>query len=265
MKKLIHNIKQQQAEVRRTIKKIIMSTGGVKFAERKIKAARGARAAAYAASGSASRKRQVAMYRAGYSPRELASLELSHGYPAGAINMEFKSIDVAGTNAANTTPAFSLLDGCAQGSDINQRVGRQITLRSVQLRGYEQSAAAAGVDQVHRIVLVYDRQSNGVAPVIGDILQASSVTAPRNLNNRRRFKILMDRIMVCNATAESGSNVTWQFYRKLRHPVEFNAGNAGTVADIQSGSLYLMVVTNIAPGAGAGDSYWNARVRFTDV
>ena len=55
-----------------------------------------------------------------------------------------------------------------------------------------------------------------------------------------------------------------KWYRRLNHPVTFNAGDAGTVADITTGSLYFLVVGSEAAGATAGTVSGRVRVRFDD-
>lgn len=186
---------------------------------------------------------------------------------------EFKAIDTTTNGDLNTTGTIALVNGCARGDDINARIGREIVMRSVQIEIDAQSTDTTGIAQEGRILLVYDRQANGAAPTFANVLAATGASlpiSPRNLENRRRFKILMDKKFVlgpqgATTTALGGQSVKhFKFYRRLRHPVTFNSGNAGTIADITSGSLYLMGCNGIAPGAT--DGFWSAytRVRYED-
>lgn len=240
------------------------STGGYKGLPRYTNARRKADTAARQLTARAVNR---SLYRGDVSPMEVAAaMAPAHGYPGGAMTSEFKAIDVANaTVVQDTVGSVTLINGCQMGSDINNRIGRQFQMRSVELHGLTFGTPATGIDQVHRVLLVYDRQANGVAPALADVLLAANYISPRNLNNRKRFKILMDHKVVINAVGESGSQSEVSFYRKLRHPVEFNAGNAGTVADIQSGSLYLLTVGNAGAGVTAGSFNFYTRVRFTDV
>lgn len=203
----------------------------------------------------------------GKSRREAlaAQRQISHGYPMGAIKEEFKSIDVApGTSVLDTTGAVTLLDGCARGSDINERVGREILLRSVELKMVAKATATTGTDQTGRVLLIYDRQCNGVAPGITDILDSINVVAMKNLDNRKRFKILMDWCVDLSAAGQNGSERSKTFYRKLRHPVSYNSGTAGSVADIISGGLFLITLGSNVAGTTAGSLNVSTRVRYTD-
>lgn len=211
------------------------------------------------------RRRKGSFYAASKSGRQ-ATLGVMRKQAQGFVNIEFKSIEAGafGGTAVNTTGAIALLNGCVAGADIGNRIGRQMELRSIQLQCINSVTASTGVDQVHRVLLVYDRQSNGGAPAFNDVLNGATIVDFRNLANRKRFKILMDKKIQLSASSESGSREVWQYYRKLRHPVQYNGGSAGTIADIQTGSLYIMMIGQEAPGATAGDMKYVTRVRFTD-
>lgn len=183
-------------------------------------------------------------------------------YPAAPG--EFKSVDTTVNISADTTGGVQLLNGLARGDDIGSRVGREVVLKSIELRATGRVTDTTGTDQTQRILVVYDRQANAAAPAIADVLAAANVLYPRNLENRRRFKILFDRSYTLNASGEAGSQKHMKWYRRLDHPVVFNSGNAGTVADITSGSLYAMVLGNNAPGVTAGTVSGRVRVRFLD-
>lgn len=157
-----------------------------------------------------------------------------------------------------------MLNGIARGDEISERNGREVTMRSVELKVQSYVTAGTGIDQVQRHLLVYDRQTNGTALTIAQVLNSVSTVAMKSLENRRRFKIMMDRTVVLNASAEPGSMNYYKYYRKLCHPVTFNSGDAGTVADITTGSLYFITLGSSAPGATAGSTICQGRVRYQD-
>jgi len=177
---------------------------------------------------------------------------------------EFKSVDGTYSPGANTATAVQLLNGIARGDEINERTGREVVLRSIEIKGYCQSTLETGLDQEHRVMLVYDRQTNGAALTAAQVLAAVSVNSPRNLENRRRFKIMFDRTFYIAAATKQGCRRTFKFYRHLRHPVEFNAGDAGTVADITTGSLYFIVIGSQANDGTDGVVVYTSRVRYQD-
>lgn len=177
---------------------------------------------------------------------------------------EFKSVDVVNGADLNTTGFVTLLNGMTRGDDISQRIGREVTLRSVQLTYQIGSKNGTGTDQYVRAMLVYDRQANGSTALISDILSGSNTYAPRNLENRHRFSILYDRMIALNASGEPGSRRVLRFYRRLNHPVTFNGNTGGTIADIQTGALYFVAIGSNAAGATDGFGVMQTRVRYQD-
>jgi len=220
------------------------------------------RAAERVASASGRRAAKIAAYREAPLLANLAvrGLNLAKG--------EFKAIDHSNTSDCNTTGTLALLNGIARGDDINERTGREVTLRSIELHVRCLATATTGLDQTHRVMLVYDRQTNAAALTFAQVLTATDTVAPRNLENRKRFKILMDRRVNLAgnlaAAPQGGSECSFDFYRRLRHPMTFNSGDAGTVADITTGSIYILFVGTVAPGAGAGSVNYYSRCRYED-
>lgn len=186
---------------------------------------------------------------------------------------EFKSIDLSSSaDTIDTTGSVTLLNGCARGNDINQREGREITMKSIQIRGAVSANAQATNDQWARVMIVYDRQTNGTAPAVTDVISSSGICGMRNLENRKRFKILMDRTYVINANYTGAATIYsacnnhhfLEYYRKLDHPVVFNSGSAGAVSDISTGSLYMIRIGSVTAGTAAAAITFCSRVRYQD-
>lgn len=174
------------------------------------------------------------------------------------------------TEAISTTLTVVLLNGLIAGVAENQRIGRRVKLRSLyfefQLFPNDQAAAAV-VNTRSRILLVYDRQANGVAPVWADVVASTDVASTTtngvndhpNMSNKSRFTILRDwhfglTYSTVSLAGAAGSQIAqqcqsvnmWDHHRvfiplkgKL---MQFNTGVAGTVADITAGSLFLMAL-----------------------
>ena len=114
-----------------------------------------------------------------------------------------------------------------------------------------------------RIIVVYDKQANATAPAITDVLVADSFIGQNNLNNRDRFVILCDQISA-PIGAQSDSSVGGVIYKKINLETMFNAGSAGTIGDITSGSVYLFVAQTAGIGIANPSFNWRARIRFQD-
>ena len=137
-------------------------------------------------------------------------------------------------------------------------------MKHMELRVQNSVTSGTGVDQHHRFLLVLDSQTNGAAPAITDVLTSVSTLAYPNLNNRSRFRILLDKTVVLNASAEPFSHTFEKHFLPLNIAVTYNAGNTGTVADIATNSLYFIALGTQAAGATAGACTVASRVRFSD-
>lgn len=201
------------------------------------------------------RRQGLAPTYRGYNPRQF-----SRG--------EWKFVDTTiSTTNLNTSTAVLLLNGLAPGTSASTRVGNKVMMRSIQLNVTARVIAGTGVDQVVRWGVVLDRQANGAAPTYVGIMSTNNVWGFRNLENRKRFKLLIDKQHLLNATAEPGSGRHYKIYMKFRRPiiVEFNNGVAGTIADIISNSLYLYGCGTEAVGSTASALYGYCRIRYTDM
>ena len=202
-------------------------------------------------------------------PRRYQGLVPSYrGFQPRAFSRgEWKYLDNNFNLAVSTGTSSWLLNGLAPGSSASQRIGQKVSVRSLEIRLYNQVTAGTGVDQLHRQLVVMDRQANGAPPAIANILSAADVAAPRNLEYRKRFKVLLDKTFTLNATAEPGSQKWRKYYIKFKRPivVEFNAGVAGTIADIVTNSLYIFNIGSQAAGATAGTVTGYIRMRYTDM
>lgn len=159
-----------------------------------------------------------------------------------AANTEFKCCDLSFYTGAFPVPTFgdtffldpavapntsqsgvnaSVINLCTLGTDINQRIGRKVITKSIEMDliltpasdfdlfdtqstnngGSEQPGDAHNklipAPEVVTLCLVYDQQPNGVYPAVSDIWQDISGTStvpfcitPRNLDNRSRFRTL---------------------------------------------------------------------------
>lgn len=177
---------------------------------------------------------------------------------------EYKTVDTLVNLACDDAGALALLNGLQLGLDFSNRIGRQITMCSIEFNGLHFVTPATGVDQQVRTIVFIDKQTNGAAPVITDLLVSSSPNSLRNLNGRSRFVIMMDKRICLSASAEDTSQVNFKFYKRISVPAIYNAGNAGTVADIVSGSVYVITMSNIPAGVTAGSMSGRVRIRYTD-
>lgn len=185
---------------------------------------------------------------------------------------EFKFLDTTVSSDMNTTAILLLLNGMQYGNTAITRIGMKINIKSLEMRLLLRPTVTTGVENHCRWTLILDRQPNGAAPAaVTDILTAQSNTGMHNLANRKRFKILRDQSftlgsVVAGASTGMPTARNEHVYIKFRKGLvtEYNTGNAGTVADISTNSLYLMYFGSEV--AGNTDVACNGlvRIRYTD-
>lgn len=205
----------------------------------------------------------------------------SRGYTPNTV--EKKLYDVApGTVAVSTTGSFTLLCVPQLGTDMMARIGRKIVMKSVYIRGRINTDGADNLNltqvscQHVRMVIFVDFQPNGNAPATTDLLTTASPAAHLNINNRDRFKVLVDKEWVLDpwvyTTTATQAIITGanqvkliRKYKKLNQEVIFNGVNGGTISDIVTGALYVFFIGDKALGTGTDAAATvSTRVRFVD-
>jgi len=206
--------------------------------------------------------------------RRMSAPPRSGGY-YGVGSGELKLID---TGAAAITAvgsgagaSFVTLNGCVPGSDISNRIGRKIVMKSLlgRLSIYPVATTNAPIGDVLRVIIFLDHQTNATGPTATtDVLQTANYQSPLNLANRDRFKVIFDKFFTVNANSYTAGALTTgdprpvhkKLYKKMTEPTIYNAGTAGTVADITSNSLHMLAIT----ANGQTRLEYNYRVRFID-
>lgn len=207
----------------------------------------------------------------------------SRGYRLN--NAERKVYDITTTvYPVNTAGSVTAICIPILGTDMTNRIGRKVVVKSIQARGIarvrlaEANTNGMAGPQLIRIIYLVDLQPNGALPAITDVLVQAIAQSPMNLNNRDRFRILSDKMITLDNytrdTATPGSEYVgfnrtaqhFKMYKKCNQEVIFNATNAGTVADITSGAILQVIVGNQATdGAGGpGSAAIFTRCRFLD-
>lgn len=168
------------------------------------------------------------------------------------------------TDATNQGWNLQLLNGCVQGTTLYQRVGQKIVMKKLVAKLIISGCLDANAGQANnpgmvRVMFVYDAQPNGTVLTAANLAAAvlktnTTICALQNLDNRERFRILGDKFYYIGAadyissgsiiSQNTGSEQFMKLCKKFKAKVDldtcYNAGNAGSIADIQSGALYLL-------------------------
>jgi len=213
---------------------------------------------------------------------------------------ELKCVD---GGAGFTTLGFSAAGGTAlvlpppkNGSAFNNRIGTRTRAVSLELRGHiftQNNNAAVHPQQFARVIVLYDRQTNGSLPSVADVLtdvksddstSTGSVFCGINMNNRDRFLILRDRKIVlmpvgANGTASANGAAVFadpmlpnsymyhEFIKLKGLESHYKASSSpGVIGDIATGSFIILVISSEdADGtANAWALKYGARFKFFD-
>lgn len=198
---------------------------------------------------------------------------------------ELKTIDytnIQGANvrynevvhAATLATGMTTLNLLQAGTGFWNVIGSKIIMKSIKLSFiiYPGTAAAGSAYDV-RWLLIYDRQPNGVAALITNILATVTQTGAStlgfesgtNIINRKRFQIVKSGVTTISTDTKDSEVVS--FYKKLNHQTEYNGtANPATIANISTGALYFItfgsqtLASNLNPLIGQFES----RIRYED-
>lgn len=187
----------------------------------------------------------------------------------------FDSVFVYGAPPSLTTVSLATQPGVcvnaiAAGSSIFNRIGRKVVSKSIYLTGQidldpARFAIATGEPQNYiRLLVVYDNNTNGAPPIYSDVVRSvntggtsSTATDQINMDNRERFKIIIDKRYKTPWLAPGGLGVPPGFtqniesqgllvqeYRTLRdQDTLFNADTAD-VGNVVKGGYFVFVHSN---------------------
>jgi len=162
----------------------------------------------------------------------------------------------------STAGQLQLMNGISQGTSATTRIGRRVMIKSIYLRYWCTTASNTTGSTPIRLMIVFDKQSNTVAPTAAEVLVADSIVSPNNLSNSRRFVTLMDKMLQLDTAGPNSANL--EFYKKCNLEVQYNTVNGGAIGDIQTGSLYLFVWSNGTLGTASPTGNVYTRIRFED-
>nr|DAE83700.1 MAG TPA: capsid protein [Cressdnaviricota sp.] len=201
---------------------------------------------------------------------------------------ERKAVSTGLINATfSLAGSFALLNSVRVGDNSWQREGKNITFSRMSILGHitlTGDATATGSDFC-RMLIVHDKQTNGAifsyASLLANIANGgastSTVYTQRNVNNMRRFTILFQKqfsrppIGAAGTVAtvsnnysqlhgDTGYNPMVRSSKKISVKTVYEA-DAGTVADITRGSIYLLCI-----GLYAAPQYqFEGQIRFNYV
>lgn len=187
------------------------------------------------------------------------------------LNVEAKYHDTVDTSQAlDAAGQLILLNGLVPGDGATTRDGQSVKGTYLHIVG-DLTLNTNLVQDMVRLVIVLDKQPNAAATTwatIYDGTASAAYNALRNINNGDRFKVLYDKTFALSQNGQAGKHFSIyiplnkrlsKYYQKTK----FNAGTAGTIADITSNALYFGFVGE-SQATNFSDIAYTARYRFID-
>jgi len=183
---------------------------------------------------------------------------------AGALNFD--------TNSA-VGLCMPLLNIIPTGSASNQRIGKRVTMRALQIRG-RITAASATIASNIAAMLVYIKTPNQAAslPAVTEILVSQSSSSLSNRDNASKFRVLRrwNWQITGNITTPATGNEIKDFDEYVRLPnlpaLWTNASTAGSIGEFVEGALILLLLGDAANGATTTPTFTGtARLYFSDA
>ena len=199
-------------------------------------------------------------------------------------NAELKFFDTVSAPSFNDTGATFASSLCLvpQGVTENTRVGRKMVIKKIHGRYTMNSIPAVlsgASDNQLRLILIWDKQANGDAPVGADILEGNfQWNSYYNLANSSRFVTLHDWMInfqgqgaVDNEESMGednpkylGKQIYKTFHKTCNIPIEYD-GTTGDLGTIKSNNIVCFAMTRFSGATGPdvnASIHW--RIRFSD-
>lgn len=189
-----------------------------------------------------------------------------------------EAMAVAWTNHDPTT--VDCLSAVATGDGESDRDGRVYYIHSVHINGrvgftVQESVGAPVADPIYRIIVVLDKQTNGVLLTPTDVMDASLAEdfhAFRNMHFVQRFWVLSDKMFSItmntqtnegsvNLFANGGRVRLWNVDHVFKIPLKVYCSNTtAVIASIENFSIHVIAICSTT---NTTISY-QSRVRFTE-
>lgn len=181
----------------------------------------------------------------------------------GMVAPEVKMIDLNFTVAPGTGDwsyfSSALLADIRQGSDANQRLGRQIRVVGIVLRANANTFDAIGIQagQPFTVDIIQDTQCNGGVPGTTTVYTspAGRVNLP-NANYLHRFRWLMRK----DFQSQNGSLTTVNMTKKCNILVQYD-NNLGLISDVERNNLIFA----FSSGDSTPNFQGQIRLLYTDA
>lgn len=201
-------------------------------------------------------------------PKKVAKKTIFNPAPRKGLHVELKNFDSNNTitpAAGASTWQIQNLNTLGQGLTSSDRVGRKITMKKLTFRWFVNLTGAAGSGGVGRFKIVYDKQTNGVQPLVTDIVAINNGLSHNNLFNAERFITLFDSYTDPLHTNDQGCSAGKQTFKKVMNLDTMYLSAGAGIADVGTGGLFILYSQMVASAASVNTLSYSCRIRYTDV
>ncbi len=197
-----------------------------------------------------------------------------YGYGRRTPEIKFHDVDIDDASIAQNGTILTSACLIAQGATESTRIGRKCTIVGINWRYNLKLSSVAGANaqssEQIRLVMYQDKQCNGAAATVTDILESDFYQSFNNIANKKRFRILMDKNYTLNSVGGGGDGAVndWpdfyiedSFYKKCNIPLEFD-NTAGAITELKSNNIGVMILSKTG-SVSVLDS--KCRLRFLDL
>lgn len=226
------------------------------------------------ASSSLAVRRPVKTIRRTPISRPVASFGFRGSRP-GQKEKKYTTVSISTGDVFSTWNVFCI-NKVAVGDNYTDRDGRQILVKSIQIKANLQPTDGGTVDHIHRFIVFVDKQNNSNdpegngAPAQAEMaLLLDSVGNMHSLLNPTqagRFQVLKDyNFVVSGTTGDRNPKCFRDFklFKKVNIPVMYSGSTAAASAIMQN-AIYVAYASGCTTGNG-DQINGQVRIRFTDV
>lgn len=163
-----------------------------------------------------------------------------------------------------------------QGTKQNERIGRVVYIEKIHFSGtieHLSSVLLSTSGSAVRLMLVQDKQTNGVQFTGADLFEVNTYYGVNKLSNKDRFKVLWQTKVPLVARSGGGDSgggqlvgedfIVVEFFKKFKSAIkiEYSTGTTGAITEVRSNNVYFCMVSTTS----ALDQLKGVvRLRFTD-
>lgn len=162
---------------------------------------------------------------------------------------------------SNSAPSVSLLNGLTKGTDqTNNRIGDQVRMSFVNLRINLRMDPLTIIPSTTpaayscRILIVKEKTTLGSTISLTQFFNTATpyTYSQRNVSTRdpKRFKTYYDKVFMVGNYGGNKEEINIKINKRLGFKTDYSRNNTGTVSDIDTNGLFLIVLTNYTGATG---------------